>query len=179
MLKGIFDKRVRIDLPVPLQVPTPPPPSPRPYPFPSHFPQENHPAHHPPEPDPKPLPSDTNKNSQPFAKTTRQNYPLAFCPEGLSNYSFETTVFADLWKLLAPSHTQTVTKPGAREGGRTLEMTCCCLLSASRKALLRTSSKKTLLRNPPPSEAHLKTPSKNPSWNLLESSLKNPSKNPS
>ena len=40
LLKGIFDKRVRIDLPVPLSVPTPLPS--HPLPTSPYFPQESH-----------------------------------------------------------------------------------------------------------------------------------------
>ena len=43
LLKGSFDKRVRIDLTVPLPVPTPPRTLPTPFPLFLIFPQENHP----------------------------------------------------------------------------------------------------------------------------------------
>ena len=55
LLKGGFDKRVHIDLPVPLPVPTPPPTIPTPLLF-SSFPTGTPAPNHPPEPDPKPLP---------------------------------------------------------------------------------------------------------------------------
>ena len=74
LLKGSFDKRVRIDLPVPLPVPTPPPHPPHP-PFPSFS------TH--PNPSPNPSPRDTNRNSHPFAKTTPSKTTPWFLPEHL------------------------------------------------------------------------------------------------
>ena len=70
---------MRIDLPVPLLVPAPP--SPGPIPLFSHFPQETTPPP-PPERDPKPLPlgRDTNRNSHPFAKSSKNDPLISFYP---------------------------------------------------------------------------------------------------
>ena len=65
LLKGSFDKRVRIDLPVPLPVPTPPsPPLTTP--------------HHPPEPNPKPLPRTQIGTRISLRKLPRVNLLRAF-----------------------------------------------------------------------------------------------------
>ena len=70
-IKGNFDQRVHIGLPVPLPVPTPPPHPPDTLPlFPSFLQEDTH-----LNPTPKPSTRDTNKNSHPFA-TTGKNYPL-------------------------------------------------------------------------------------------------------
>ena len=54
-LKGSFDKRMRVDLPVPLPVPTPPRTLPTPFPFSLISFHRKTTPHHSPEPDPKPL----------------------------------------------------------------------------------------------------------------------------
>ena len=69
LLKGSFDKRVNIDLPVRLPVPTTLPPSPPLPPFPN-FHRKTTP-HQSPEPDPKPLPQGHHQELTPLC----ENYP--------------------------------------------------------------------------------------------------------
>ena len=81
MLKGSFDRRVRIDLHAPLPVPTPLPHPPHPLPhhlplFP-HLPHKNHPPTTLLNPTPNPSPRDTNRNWHPLCENSPgKNYPL-------------------------------------------------------------------------------------------------------
>ena len=82
MLKGSFDKRVRLDLPVPLPAPTPSPQPPHPLPLFPHSPPITH-----LNPTPNASPRDANRNSHPFVKATPgKSLPLSFCPKLRSFY---------------------------------------------------------------------------------------------
>ena len=91
LLKGSFDKRVRIDLPVPWPVPTPPlrPRSPSPFP---HLPQANHPS---PKFDPKPLPQGTPIGTcTPLRKLPPVKTTLSFLEAQQRYFSYRATLVA-------------------------------------------------------------------------------------